>query len=197
MAGYNGYSMSNNAVDAYADNKMPISRWTKSAILERIYEIRGEEDIDFSILTSKELKDTFLELTEWHHTSKFYNVTNFYEVNEELVLDFTLEMDNNIFYNRQRIKLTQEEVEKGRRQKEIANAIKRYMVVSGKCGNNEYYCNDKYIKSDNITIDELNEQVDKLKFLMGEYKKDTKGYKTLRGYIKNEIKKEKINGCKK
>lgn len=197
MAGYKGYSMSNNAVDAYADNKMPISRWTKSVILERIYEIRGEEDIDFSILTSKELKDTFLELTEWHHTSKFYNETNFYEVNEELVLDFTLDMVNNIFNNRQRKKLTQEEIEKERRQKEIANAIKKYMTVCRRCGQNEYYCNDKYIKSDNITIDELNEQVDKLTFLMGEYEKDTKGYKTLRGYINNEIKKEKLNGDKK
>lgn len=29
MAGYHNYSMSNNAVDAYQDGLMPISKWTK------------------------------------------------------------------------------------------------------------------------------------------------------------------------
>ena len=38
MAGYYGYSMSNNAVYAYLDNKMPISKWSKKKIFEVIEE---------------------------------------------------------------------------------------------------------------------------------------------------------------
>lgn len=34
MAGYHGYSMSNNAVSAYADGEMPLSKWTKAEILD-------------------------------------------------------------------------------------------------------------------------------------------------------------------
>jgi len=29
MSGYDGYSMSNNAVDAYENGEKPISKWTK------------------------------------------------------------------------------------------------------------------------------------------------------------------------
>lgn len=34
MAGYHGFSMSNNAVEAYKNGEMPLSKWTKKAILE-------------------------------------------------------------------------------------------------------------------------------------------------------------------
>lgn len=33
MAGYNGFSMSNNAVAAYEDGEKPLSKWTKANIL--------------------------------------------------------------------------------------------------------------------------------------------------------------------
>jgi hypothetical protein len=36
MAGYNGWSMSNNAVDAYENGEMPLSKWNKEAILDAI-----------------------------------------------------------------------------------------------------------------------------------------------------------------
>ena len=36
MAGYNGYSMSNNAVSAYDNGEKPLSKWRKSDILEEI-----------------------------------------------------------------------------------------------------------------------------------------------------------------
>lgn len=36
MAGYSGYSMSNNAVDAYESGEKPRSKWTKAAILNAI-----------------------------------------------------------------------------------------------------------------------------------------------------------------
>ena len=36
MAGYNGWSMSNNAVMAYKDGEKPLSKWTKKDILDAI-----------------------------------------------------------------------------------------------------------------------------------------------------------------
>ena len=36
MAGYRGFSMSNNAVDAYISGEKPFSKWTKSEILKEI-----------------------------------------------------------------------------------------------------------------------------------------------------------------
>ena len=38
MAGYNGWSMSNNAVEAYANGEKPLSKWSKADILEAIEE---------------------------------------------------------------------------------------------------------------------------------------------------------------
>ena len=45
MAGYCGYSMSNNAVDAYNDGEKPLSKWTKRAIIEAIEEAVECEDL--------------------------------------------------------------------------------------------------------------------------------------------------------
>ena len=36
MSGYYGYSMSNNAVEAYENGERPLSKWRKSDILEAI-----------------------------------------------------------------------------------------------------------------------------------------------------------------
>lgn len=36
MAGYNGWSMSHNAVTAYAGGEKPLSKWTKTNILNEI-----------------------------------------------------------------------------------------------------------------------------------------------------------------
>ena len=38
MAGYNGWSMSNNAVAAYEDGEKPLSKWTKTDIFGMIEE---------------------------------------------------------------------------------------------------------------------------------------------------------------
>jgi len=60
MAGYAGYSMSNNAVDAYDDYKMPLSR---------LKQWLGIKDVSFSAC-------------EWHHTSSKYNSTDFYDARD-------------------------------------------------------------------------------------------------------------------
>ena len=90
MAGYNGYSMSNNAVEAYDMGYMPKSKWTKAAMLDAIKEYLNEEyldndnnKLDISLVEkmSKELMfKTFFCYKEWHHTSSHYNRVDFYGI---------------------------------------------------------------------------------------------------------------------
>ena len=85
--GYSGRSMSNNAVRAYSEGKQPLSKWTKSAILEAVEEYDDDNDTRKAdlvrTLTLKEMRDNLLRWTEWHHTGALYNVTDFYELNEK------------------------------------------------------------------------------------------------------------------
>ena len=88
MAGYNGYSMSNNAVAAYDEGKKPLSKikasdlkasgWLYSAgfakWLAKQKRRNGHFDNDYMIW----------EPAEWHHTSKEYNCTNFYDPDDLL-----------------------------------------------------------------------------------------------------------------
>jgi len=66
MSGYNNYSMSNNAVDAYNAGLLPASKLARK--------------LKVSPLAIK----TVLKPNEWHHTSSHYNCTNFY--NGELLV---------------------------------------------------------------------------------------------------------------
>lgn len=84
-AGYDGYSMSNNARVAYSYGKMPKSKWTKDAILDGIraeYKEYIPEEVYAVIakLPLGYLRDKFLETREWHHTSSMYNATDFYQI---------------------------------------------------------------------------------------------------------------------
>ena len=96
-AGYDGYSMSNNARAAYDAGMMPLSKWTKSDILDGI---RAEydkylPDAVFEVIKKLPLgflKDKFLETREWHHTSSMYNATDFYQIDADyLDIDNTAE----------------------------------------------------------------------------------------------------------
>ncbi|MDO5835630.1 MAG: hypothetical protein Q4P17_03905 [Methanobacterium sp.] len=85
MAGYKGYSMSNNAVTAYESGEKPFSKWTKSDIIETlISDLKGSSKTEIESAlkkrTSSELKNQFLKKSSWHHTSKMYNRTDFYDV---------------------------------------------------------------------------------------------------------------------
>lgn len=62
--GYEGHSMSRRAAEAYSSGEKPISKWTKSEILTGIEETAWDNDIDiegidFSKLTTEELKSKF------------------------------------------------------------------------------------------------------------------------------------------
>lgn len=85
MAGYDGFSMSNNARAAYADGEKPLSKWTKSEILDAI----GEKLEIAKKLTVSELRNELLTRSSWHHTGKMYNCTDFYAIDEEAIEQLT------------------------------------------------------------------------------------------------------------
>lgn len=98
MAGYYKYSMSNNAIAAYEDGEKPKSRWKKSEIIEAIAQAisSGEvKECDLSYIKkipAKELKDLCLRKTSYHHTSSYYNKTDFYSVDYDRVSNLSKDM---------------------------------------------------------------------------------------------------------
>lgn len=92
MAGYNGFSMSNNAVAAYEDGEKPLSKWTKTDIFDAINE--QEVELKCSIeklkkLPAKVLKEICLIYSSWHHTSNHYNKTDFYSLDVDRIENLT------------------------------------------------------------------------------------------------------------
>lgn len=85
MAGYDNFSMSNNARAAYADGEKPLSKWTKTEILDAI----GDKSEIAKKLTLDELRCELLMRSSWHHTGKMYNCTDFYEIDEEAAEQLT------------------------------------------------------------------------------------------------------------
>lgn len=96
MAGYYFYSMSNNALDAYRRGEMPMSKWTKKAILQRLekqFAIKEEHLAFFRSLSLSCLREKLLVECGWHHTSKFYNATEFYDVDYNEDEDYYEDVD--------------------------------------------------------------------------------------------------------
>lgn len=94
MAGYHNYSMSNNAVIAYATGEKPKSKWTKSEILEEIKNVDNtflEKYSQIEKVKVSILKDYFLKNSSWHHTSNYYNKTDFYSIDIDYIENFTEE----------------------------------------------------------------------------------------------------------
>lgn len=99
MAGYYGYSMSNNAVDAYLGGEKPLSKWTKAGILSAARDCipdTNDEGESFdeiisalSALPLSVLRERLLVRSSWHHTSKLYNHTDFYMVDDDVCSELT------------------------------------------------------------------------------------------------------------
>lgn len=96
MAGYFGFSMSNNAVEAYDNGQRPLSRWTKGAILNLVKHILADDlelDAKLQLLKKfsvKNLKEYLLIDCGWHHTSKYYNETVFWELDKDKLHELTI-----------------------------------------------------------------------------------------------------------
>lgn len=98
MSGYKGYSMSNNAVQAYNNGERPLSKWTKSDIISAVKTAVSDGTItitykadDLKQLRVSVLRNVSLKRSSWHHTSSHYNRTDFYALDysalERLTLD--------------------------------------------------------------------------------------------------------------
>ena len=133
--GYEVHSMSRRAAEAYSSGEKPISKWTKSEILTGIEETARDNDIDiegidFSKLTTEELKSKFLRNSSWHHTGSFYNATDFYEISAAAVAETTQEDIERIISGRTRRQLTNaERAEKAMNEKALEEAKEVYKKI--------------------------------------------------------------------
>lgn len=98
MAGYNGFSMSNNAVAAYANGEKSLSRWGKAELISEFKSLNSDADTvtAASRLTVAELRRELLTDVGWHHTSTRFNRTNFYAVDASAAEELTVEKINEI-----------------------------------------------------------------------------------------------------
>lgn len=182
MAGYKDWSMSNNAVDAYSDGEMPLSKWTKSEMLAAFEAVR--DDIDFSKLTVSELR-LFLRRSSWHHTSKHFNKTDFYCVDEERLEEITQANIDIIIGNRApRQKKTADEKEADNRAKLIA----KFERTAKKAKLNPYFTSSDCMVS-KASIQELEKDIERIEQIIESYSMNSGKYKTLGGYAKAEWKK--------
>ena len=91
--GYHGFSMSNRAVQAYESGEKPKSKWTKSDILAGLEALDLSEDkmAVLKKLPKKVICDNLLTKTSWHHTSSYYNSTDFYSIDEKKAEEMTVQ----------------------------------------------------------------------------------------------------------
>lgn len=111
MAGYNGWSMSNNAVAAYEDGEKPLSKWTKTDIFDTI--VDTEIELKCSIeklrkLPVKVLKEVCLKYSSWHHTSNHYNRTDFYSLDVNCIENLTNDKIDRLFADYKEEKKTED-----------------------------------------------------------------------------------------
>lgn len=87
--GYLGSSMSVRAAEAYEQSEMPISRWTKTAIIQAVKDYCFDFDLaydpDIENNTKAELVKEFLEYKSWHHSSRTAREVEFFGLNEDAV----------------------------------------------------------------------------------------------------------------
>lgn len=131
-SGYSGYSMSNNAVEAYDRGEMPLSKWSKTEILNALGNAYDQETVEEAKkLNASELRDMFLTKTGYHHTGKFYNSTNFYIFDDYRDKNETLEeIRSSVQYNK-RMKELAKKTPKVKPKKEIKYAHVGYTEWEG------------------------------------------------------------------
>ena len=89
QAGYVGASMSVRAREAYESGEMPMSKWTRGAIISAIKDYCADFDLAYNPeIESKsrmQLVGDYLEYKSWHHTGRFARETEFFGLNEDAV----------------------------------------------------------------------------------------------------------------
>lgn len=89
QSGYVGASMSVRAKAAYESGEMPMSKWTRGAIISAIKDYCADFDLaynpDIESMSRAELAEAYLEYKSWHHTGRFARETEFFGLNEDAV----------------------------------------------------------------------------------------------------------------
>ena len=84
--GYVGHSMSVRAALAYGDGEMPKSMWTKSVLIDRIRQADSFWPVELlSSCLLETLRARFLRRSGWHHTGRFFNETDFLELDAAVI----------------------------------------------------------------------------------------------------------------
>ena len=162
-SGYHGFSMSKRAVEAYNQGEKPFSKWTKEQILNELTEF-GEElyyDYPFRLksfyklvdqlkkVKSDVLKAHLLRKSSWHHTGKFFNRTDFYSIDFDLIDSLDLKTVKE--WQQEKIKKEVEQVKRyeciylewgGTRQHPKATEVRAKGIIKG----NWFYPDNENIK---------------------------------------------------
>lgn len=114
--GYLGNIMSNNAVEAYDEGRMPLSKWKKSIIIDKIEENKSLIKCDYELLKGQPLgvlKKLLLSSDgEYHHMGMRYTVVDFYHFSTDRLSKLT-DADIRLEYNRYATEKKQKEIKKG------------------------------------------------------------------------------------
>ncbi len=88
--GYIGSSMSVRAKACYDNDVKPLSKWSKSDILNYLSndQIRQIKD---NKITLKALKSYLLSYDSWHHSSSYFNKVDFYCIDTDNIEGFNIE----------------------------------------------------------------------------------------------------------
>lgn len=89
QGGYVGASMSVRARQAYESGEMPMSKWTRPAIISAIKDYCADFDLAYNpeieSMSRAKLAEVYLEYKSWHHTGRFARETEFFGLNEDAV----------------------------------------------------------------------------------------------------------------
>lgn len=89
QGGYVGASMSVRAKAAYESGEMPMSKWTRGAIISAIKDYCADFDLAYNpeieSMSRAKLAETYLEYKSWHHTGRYARETEFFGLNEDAV----------------------------------------------------------------------------------------------------------------
>lgn len=82
---YVGQRMSERAVIAYENGEKPLSKWTKTAIINTVLDYRDDFEYDELKKYSKDALKVFLAYSSWHHTGTYFNEAEFYSLDEDFI----------------------------------------------------------------------------------------------------------------
>lgn len=163
--GYVGWSMSRRAQQAYDDGEMPLSKWSKSVLLDVIHEYRDYNELNFDVellkkLTLNTLKDKFLKYSSWHHTSKFCNCTDFYAIDEDVIAELTNDKIKDMI-KEEKAEKVKEKAWKKRLEEETSQATKDFMNELKKKGYEVSNSFHYYLKGRKPSSCDVHEGLDK------------------------------------